>query len=468
MAYDILIVDDEADIREIIQGILEDEGYITRQAANSQQAYKRLEERRPDLVILDIWLQNSEHDGLQILQTIKQTHPQLPVVMISGHGNIETAVSAIKQGAYDFIEKPFKSDRLLLLMERALEAANLKKENATLKQKAQGPSELVGAAPAMAALRQTIERVAGSNSRVLITGEAGTGKDIAARLIHKLSRRSQAPFVSLNCAIMHPEHLESELFGVEGQPDKVGVLERADTGTLFLDEVADMPLETQGKIVRVLQEQRFHRVGGQAPVEVDVRIIASSNRDLQKHMTDGHFRQDLYYRLNVVPVDMPPLRERAQDIPDLAEYFVKLYSEQAGIPARSFAESTLAIMQAYTWPGNVRQLRNVIEWVMIMAGGEGPVRPDQLPPELVDTGAVPKGEPGENMMTLPLRDAREMFEKEYLESQIRRFGGNISKTAQFVGMERSALHRKLKQLGISGLAKQNEDEEAEAASLKRA
>ncbi len=470
MTGDILIVDDEADIREIIQGILEDEGYVIRQAANSQQAYKQVAERRPDLIILDIWLQNSEHDGLQILDNVKKDHPHLPIVMISGHGNIETAVSAIKQGAYDFIEKPFKSDRLLLLMARALEAASLKMENATLKQKAQGPSDLVGSAPAMAALRQVIERVAGSNSRILITGEAGTGKDIAARMIHKLSRRAQGPFVSLNCAIMHPEHLESELFGVEGEPEKVGVLERADGGTLFLDEVADMPLETQGKIVRVLQEQRFQRVGGQKPVEVDVRIIASSNRDLQKHMTDGNFRQDLYYRLNVVPVDMPPLRERAQDIPDLVDYFVQQYSAQAGIPPRAFSDSTLAIMQAYTWPGNVRQLRNVIEWVMIMAGGEGAVRPDQLPPELVDTGAVAKGEPGENMMTLPLRDARELFEKEYLESQIRRFGGNISKTAQFVGMERSALHRKLKQLGISGFAKQNEneEEEVEATPLRRA
>ncbi|MBU0858444.1 MAG: sigma-54 dependent transcriptional regulator [Alphaproteobacteria bacterium] len=468
MAADILIVDDESDIREIIQGILEDEGYVTRQAANSQQVYKLLGERLPDLMILDIWLQNSDHDGLQILETVKQSHPHLPVVMISGHGTIETAVSAIKQGAYDFIEKPFKSDRLLLLMERALETANLKRENETLKRKAQGPSDLVGESTVMAGLRQTLARVAVSNSRVLITGEAGTGKDIAARTIHKLSRRANGPFVALNCAIMHPERLENELFGVEGEPDKVGVLERAHGGTLLLDEVADMPLETQGKIVRVLQEQRFQRVGGQTPVEVDVRILASSNRDLQKHMDDGHFRQDLYYRLNVVPVDMPPLRDRVQDIPDLAAYFAALYSEQAGLPACTFADNTLAILQAYKWPGNVRQLRNVIEWVMIMAGAEEPVQPHQLPPELVDNGAgLPPGETGENLMALPLRDAREMFEKEYLESQIRRFGGNISKTAQFVGMERSALHRKLKQLGISGFAKQNEEDEIETA-LKRA
>lgn len=468
MAADILIVDDEADIREIIQGILEDEGYATRTAANSQQAYEVLAQKLPDLMILDIWLQNSDHDGLQILENVKKAHPQLPVVMISGHGNIETAVTAIKQGAYDFIEKPFKSDRLLLLMERALEAARLKRENETLKRKAQAPSALVGDSPLMTALRQTLTRVAASNSRVLITGEAGTGKDIAARTIHKLSRRAQGPFVSLNCAIMHPDRIEIELFGVEGDPEKTGVLERADKGTLLLDEVADMPLETQGKIVRVLQEQRFNRVGGQTPVEVDVRIIASSNRDLQKHMDDGHFRQDLYYRLNVVPLDMPPLRERAQDIPELARYFATLYSEQAGLPPCTFSDNTLAILQAYKWPGNVRQLRNVIEWVMIMAGGDEPVQPHQLPPELVDSNAgMGGGEPGENLMALPLREARELFEKEYLESQIRRFGGNISKTAQFVGMERSALHRKLKQLGISGFAKHNEDDEIEGA-LKRA
>jgi two-component system nitrogen regulation response regulator NtrX len=469
MAADILIVDDESDIREIIQGILEDEGYVTRQAANSDQVYAQLETRLPDLLVLDIWLQNSAHDGLQILETVKAKHPQLPVVMISGHGTIETAVSALKMGAYDFIEKPFKSDRLLLLMERALETASLRRENETLKQKAQGPSDLVGESPVMANMRQTLARIAASNSRVLITGEAGTGKDIAARTIHKLSRRANGPFVVLNCAIMHPERLESELFGTEGEAVTAGVLERADTGTLLLDEVADMPLETQGKIVRVLQEQRFHRVGGQTPVEVDVRILASSNRDLQKHMEEGHLRQDLYYRLNVVPVQMPPLRERPQDIPELAAYFVGLYSEQTGMPPRRISSAAMAIMQAYPWPGNVRQLRNVIEWVMIMAGGEEPVRPDQLPPELIDSseGNGPQFDAAGNLMTLPLRDAREMFEKEYLESQIRRFNGNISKTAQFVGMERSALHRKLKQLGI-GFSKSGDTDDDTDAALRRA
>lgn len=473
MTSDILIIDDEADIREIIQGILEDEGYVTRQAANSDQAYAQLESRLPDLLVLDIWLQNSAHDGLQILETVKAKHPQLPVVMISGHGTIETAVSALKMGAYDFIEKPFKSDRLLLLMERALETATLRRENETLKQKAQGPSELVGESPLMVNVRQTLARIAASNSRVLITGEPGTGKDVAARTVHKQSKRASGPFVVLNCAIMHPERLEIELFGVEGDTITPGVLERADKGTLLLDEVADMPLETQGKIVRVLQEQRFQRVGGQMPVEVDVRILASSNRDLQKHMEEGHFRQDLYYRLNVVPVMMPPLRERPQDIPDLVNYFVGLYSEQTGMPPRKFAPSTLAIMQAYEWPGNVRQLRNAIEWVMIMASGDEPVRPDQLPPELFGAkdDAAPQRDVSGNLMTMPLRDAREMFEKEYLESQIRRFNGNISKTAQFVGMERSALHRKLKQLGIGfGKSGDMDDDAGDAGSstLRRA
>jgi len=472
MNADILIIDDEADIRGLIQGILQDEHYATRQAANSDQAYAHIAERIPQLVILDIWLQNSVHDGLEILRTIKEQHPFMPVIMISGHGTIETAVSAIKQGAYDFIEKPFKTDRLLLMIERALEAANLKRENEALRKRAEGPSEFIGESLPVQGLKTILSRVALTNSRILLTGEPGTGKDVAARVIHRLSQRANQPFMTINCAVLRPEHLEIELFGVEqgnvhGETARAGVFEQAHGGTLLLDEVADMPLETQGKIVRVLQEQRFQRVGGQNPVQVDVRIIASTNRDLKELIVAGSFREDLFYRLNVVPITMPPLRERREDIPLLASFFVDMLSQQSGLPACSFSAPALAALQSYEWPGNVRQLRNVIEWIMIMGGNaiNEPVRSDQLPPDIIRPTEADKA--GRNtgdmaFVSLPLREARESFEKDYLEFQIKRFSGNISKTAQFVEMERSALHRKLKQLGISDLPKQNSEEEAES------
>jgi two-component system nitrogen regulation response regulator NtrX len=468
MKADILIVDDENDIRSMMQGILGDEGYATRQAANSDQAYDEFKKKAPDLIILDIWLQNSRHDGLEILQNVKKMNPAVPVLMISGHGTIETAVNAIKIGAYDFVEKPFKTDRLLLMIERALETARLRAENQNLRVRAEGPSELLGDSSAMVSLRALMGRVAPTNSRVLITGEPGSGKDVAARSLHRLSQRSGKPFMVINCAILHPERLEAELFGT---PGSMGVLERAHGGTLFLDEVADMPLETQGKIVRVLQEQRFQRLGGGEEIEADIRVIASTNRNLQAVMQEGGFRQDLYYRLNVVPVEMAPLRDRAQDIPLLAAFFSKLYSEQSGIAPCVFSDSAMAAMQAYDWPGNVRQLRNAIEWIMIMNGaGEGPVRTDHLPPEIF-SGAPDLSGPrqGPDIMALPLKEAREMFERSYIESQIRRFGGNISKTAQFVAMERSALHRKMKQLGISPFGRQPfEDDPDTEQQLKTA
>mgnify|MGYP001562552750 CR=1 FL=1 len=475
MGADILIVDDEADIRMLIKGILEDEGYASRQAANSQQAYEHTNQRPPQIVILDIWLQNSEHDGLEILRNIKSEHPFVPVIMISGHGNIETAVSAIKMGAYDFIEKPFKSDRLLLMIQRAIETADLKRENESLRIKAEGPSELVGSSAVMTNIRSALTRVAQTNSRVLLTGEPGTGKDIAARAIHRLSKRSNAPFVTLNCAVLRPDRLEIELFGAAdgmvSEPEKRGVLEQANGGTLFLDEVADMPLETQGKIVRVLQEQKFQRIGGQDVMEADVRVLASTNRDLLALTEQGSFRQDFYYRLNVVPLHMPPLREHLTDIAELVSYFSSLISLQAGIQPRQFEDSVIAAMQAYDWPGNVRQLRNAIEWMIIMGGEAGePITASHLPKAIDSLSSqVPSegNDIGREIIALPLREAREVFEREYLLSQIKRFDGNISKTAQFVGMERSALHRKLKQLGISETSKQNGDEEAESGQDNR-
>ena len=467
MKTDILIVDDEEDIRRLIQGILEDEGYAVRQAATAEQAYEKIAERVPSLAILDIWLQQGDEDGMKILSRIKEEHPFVPVLMISGHGTIETAVDAIKKGAYDFIEKPFKTDRLLLMISRALENARLKKENHQLRQRHDTPTELIGASAAVTGLKQVLDRVGPTNSRVLITGEPGTGKDLAARVIHKMSSRAAAPFMLLNCATLLPERLEIELFGsvdgLNGEPGKIGVLEQAHGGTLLLDEVSDMPLETQGKIVRVLQEQKFTRVGDKNPVQVDVRVLASTNRDLLQETEEGHFRQDLYYRLSVVPIRMPSLKERAEDIPALAEYFLNQYAAQNGVPPRSLSPGALSAMQLYDWPGNVRQLRNAIEWIMIMnAPSAEPVRADQLPPEI--SGALNSSAEtaslGHDVVLMSLREAREKFEKDYLEAQLKRFQGNISKTAQFVGMERSALHRKLKSLGIA-MGDKNGDGDAE-------
>ncbi|HEY4249557.1 MAG TPA: sigma-54 dependent transcriptional regulator [Roseomonas sp.] len=457
MAHEILIVDDEPDIRALIEGILTDEGYETRQAQNSDTALAAFRTRRPALVILDVWLQNSRLDGLGILEALLREDRDLPVVMISGHGNIETAVQAIQNGAYDFIEKPFKSDRLLLIASRALEAARLKRENSELRLRAGAETELVGISQSMVQLRSAIEKVAPTGSRVLISGPAGSGKEVAARMIHARSRRAEGPFVALNCATLNPARFEEELFGVEAgadpavQPRRAGVLERAHNGTLLLDEVADMPIETQGKIVRALQEQGFERIGGATRVKVDVRVIATSNRDLQAEIAAGRFREDLFYRLAVVPLKVPALRERREDVPTLARHFVTRSAEISGVPAREVAEDALAAMQAYEWPGNVRELRNLIDWLLIMApGGAGdPIRADMLPPQVgAAAPAVLKLDRSSEIMTLPLREARELFERQYLEAQLLRFGGNISRTANFVGMERSALHRKLKFLGV--------------------
>ncbi len=457
MAHDILIVDDESDIRMLIAGILNDEGIKTREAADADQAFTQVAARRPNLVILDIWLQGSRLDGLQILEQLMRDHPNLPVIMISGHGTIETAVSAIKIGAYDFIEKPFKADRLLLMVERAIEAARLRRENEELRLRAGGEVELIGRSAAVTQVRQSIEKVAPTGSRVLITGPAGSGKEVVARQLHQRSRRNTGPFVGLNCATMRPDRLEIELFGteagVDGHGRKIGTFEQAHGGTLLLDEVADMPLETQGKIVRALQEQTFERVGGGQRVEVDVRVIATSNRDLQAEIENGRFRQDLFYRLAVVPIRVPSLTERREDIPMLAKHFMQRSGEAAGLPSREFGEDAMAALQAYDWPGNVRQLRNVVDWLLIMAQGDHkePIRADMLPPEIgAITPTVLKWDKGGEIMGLPLREAREVFEREYLLAQVTRFGGNISRTAAFVGMERSALHRKLKSLGVHG------------------
>tara|TARA_R110002072_G_scaffold2229_6_gene18287 strand:+ start:403 stop:1776 length:1374 start_codon:yes stop_codon:yes gene_type:complete len=453
MGHDILIVDDEADIRLLIEGVLQDEGYSTRNAANSTAALLALEQAQPDLVILDIWLENSKLDGLQLLKEIKKHWPETPVVMISGHGNIETAVNAIKLGAYEFIEKPFKADRLLLMVSRATEAAALRRENAALRQLRGPENTLIGDCSAIIQLRHQIQKVAPTGSRVLITGPAGAGKEVVARQIHAQSRRAQGPFIVLNCATMHPDRLESELFGTEDDGGiKIGTFEQANQGTLLLDEVADMPQETQGKIVRALQEQTFERVGGSDKVQVDVRVVAATNKDLAAAINEGRFREDLYYRLNVVPLQVPALMERQEDLPVLVDYFMEKSAVEAGMPTRRLADDAIAALQGYEWPGNVRQLRNAIDWMLIMAPGSGdePIRSDMLPPDINGGGLSLAGGNGQSeYMSLSLRQARERFEKQYLETQVARFGGNISRTAAFVGMERSALHRKLRSLGIN-------------------
>lgn len=454
MAAEILIVDDEADIRDLVAGILEDEGFIARTARNSDDALASIVTRRPNLIFLDIWLQGSKLDGLQLLTILKAEHPEIPIVMISGHGNIETAVAAIKQGAYDFIEKPFKADRLVLVAERALETSRLKREVRHLKQLAPSPSTLVGRSATMSSLRQAIDRVAPTNSRVLIVGPSGAGKELAARTMHQLSQRTGGPFIVINAAAITPERMETELFGVEAngtEARKPGALEEAHGGTLFIDDVADLPRETQNKILRVLVDQTFSRVGGSTKVAVDVRIIASTARNLETAIAQGQFREDLYHRLSVVPVRVPPLSERREDIPELIDYFMDQISQSTGLPKRRIGEDAMAVLQSHNWPGNVRQLRNNIERLMILAGGEpdAVINASMLPQDVGSmVPAMPNGNGGEQLMGLPLRDAREVFEREYLVAQISRFGGNISRTAEFVGMERSALHRKLKALGI--------------------
>lgn len=457
MAIDILIVDDESDIRVLISGILQDEGYQTRIAGNSADALSAVQKRRPNLILLDIWLQGSEFDGIEILKAIKFEHPTIPILMMSGHGTIETAVKTIQQGAYDFIEKPFKAERLILLVERAIETEKLRKENEELRLRAGTANELIGISQVINDLRISINRIAPSNSRVLITGSAGVGKEVVARMLHESSKRSKGPFVVVNCATMLPDRFEIELFGLENpigdeeRPKKVGTFESAHNGTLFLDEVGDMPSETQGKIVRVLQEQVFERVGGSDRVEVDVRVVASSSTNLKEKIDSGSFREDLFYRLNVMPIEVLPLKQRMEDIPLLAKYFMELAAKATGHSIRIIGNDAMAILQTYSWPGNVRELRNVIERLLIMASGDldTPIKADMLPPEInADAQISGKMEANTEIMGLPLRDAREIFEREYLLAQVTRFSGNISKTAEFIGMERSALHRKLKSLGV--------------------
>lgn len=451
MALDILVVDDETDIRELVAGVLEDEGYDTRGAADSDAALEAIAVRRPSLVLLDVWLQGSRLDGLALLDEIKRRDPSVPVLVISGHGSLDTAVAAIRRGAADFIEKPFEAERLLFMVERATETERLRQEVASLRATVGRDPDLTGSSAAINTVRATLKRVAGTGSRVLITGPAGVGKEVAARLLHRWSQRTSSPFVIVSAARMTPDRVEEELFGVEEGGDLVrtGLLEQAHGGTLFLDEIADMPVATQARILRVLTDQSFNRIGGTRVVKVDVRVVSGTSRDLREEILAGRFREDLYYRLNVVPVMIPPLSERREDIPALINHFTAHYASERRVPTPEVASDAMVALQSYDWPGNVRQLRNVVERTLILAPGDrvGRIDLDLLPPEVL--GDQDMGAGTTAIMGAPLREARETFEREYLRVQIRRFSGNISRTASFIGMERSALHRKLKLLGIT-------------------
>lgn len=461
MSTDILIVDDEPDIRELIGGVLEDEGYEIRLAATAETALEEVRSRTPGLVVLDVWLQGSGMDGLSLLKYLKSIDEFLPVIVISGHGNIETAIAAIRRGAYDFIEKPFKSDRLLHLVERALESAKLKRENLVLRSKSVASEEFVGKSQAAAALRVSMDKVAPTNSRVMITGPAGAGKELVARLIHEHSHRKDGPFVVVNAASIAPDEMERTLFGEEdskGHPVSIGLFEKAHGGTLLLDEVADMPIGTQNKVLRVLTEQRFQRVGGRSDVRVDVRVMSATTKDIHAEIGAQRFREDLYYRLAVVPLQVPSLADRRDDICELIDHFSTRIADSSGLTERTFSDQAVAVLQSMPWPGNVRQLRNMVERIMILSPGDAQhaVSVEELPRE-PEKSEGPSGNIMESgdLVGMSLRDAREQFEREYLSLQITRFNGNISRTAEFIGMERSALHRKLKALGVhSGQVRQ--------------
>jgi len=460
---DILVVDDERDIRELVCDILQDEGFSTRMAGNSDECMAQLQQELPALIILDIWLKDSHMDGIDILKTVKRDMPEVPVVIISGHGNIEIAVAAIKQGAYDFIEKPFNIDQLLVVIRRAMETSKLRRENSALKRGETRVGEMLGQSATFRNLKSQLDKVTKSNGRVMLTGPAGSGKEMAARYIHAHSSRSDGPFVTVACAAIAPDQMEVVLFGRESPERGVeqGLLEQANGGVLLLDEVADMPLGTQSKILRVLVDQAFTRVGGASKVHVDLRVISSTTKHLPNEISEGRFREELYHRLNVVPIEVPSLEARSEDIPILAEYFIEMFHREQGLALRKIADDAMATLQTMRWPGNVRQLRNLIERVLILGEGTGPISLDDLPMSNEGKSGTSEASLSPGLTMLPLREARELFERQYLMAQINRFGGNISRTACFVGMERSALHRKLKSLGVVTSGKTQAGEEVE-------
>lgn len=471
MSLDVLIIDDESDIRELLSDTVKDEGFSARTAANSTEAFAAINEKVPAALILDIWLQGSDLDGLGILEIVKKRYPLLPVIVISGHGTIETAVTSIKMGAYDYLEKPFTHDKIIIMLRRACESAKLRKENYDLKSKVISKTEMIGTSSSISKLKSDIEKIAPTSGRILIQGDAGSGKELTARIIHKKSKRSTGPFIIFSPTGMSVDKIQQELFGEPEKQDihgmhnkRMSVLEAANHGTLYIDEVADLPMVAQNKLIKFLQDQIFEKVGSDKKIKLDVRLISATSKNLQDEVTKGKFREDLYYRINVVPVTVPSLASRKEDIPILAKTFIKQLAKFSGLKEREITEETIAALQAYNWPGNIRQLRNVIEWTLIMnpvqSGDEIVIKPNMLPSDIInDTVTISRPDNNLDMMSMPLREAREVFEKQYLAAQMSRFNNNISKTSAFVGMERSALHRKLKLLNIHASNKGNEEEE---------
>ncbi|MDN3031026.1 MAG: sigma-54 dependent transcriptional regulator [Candidatus Tisiphia sp.] len=454
MSIDVLVVDDEADIRDLVSDILKEEGFTTKTAANSIQAFKILQERTPAAIILDIWLQGSELDGLGILEIVKKRYPLMPVIVISGHGNIETAVNAIKMGAYDYLEKPFSHDKLLILLKRACETTKLKRENLDLKSKVIDKTELIGNSYITGKLKSDIEKAALATSRVFIQGQIGSGKELAARLIHKKSKRANTPFVTFSPVGMEPDRVHQELFkGIDNQDiRRPSILEIANNGTLYIDEISGLPISAQVQLLKFLQDQMFHKPGSKA-IKLDIRVIAATSKIVQEEISKGELLEDLYHRLNVISLKIPSLYDRKDDMSALVKYFVKQLSKFSGLKTREFSDETIAAFQVYSWPGNIRQLRNVIEWTLIMnplsSNSNQTIKPTMIPPEiLVTDSSSAKQEDNVDIMIMPLREAREIFERQYLAAQMNRFNNNISKTSAFVGMERSALHRKLKLLNL--------------------
>ena len=459
MSY-ILVVDDEKDIRDLISQILFEEGHTVKLAHNSMSAMDYINNKEPDLIILDIWLKDSEMDGIEILKSVKQNNPLCPVVVISGHGNIEIAVAAVKQGAYDFIEKPFNTDQLLLVINRALEASRLRKEVYSLQNKEMNESKMVGGTGAFKILKQKLDKLMNSNGRILITGPSGSGKEIAARYIHQNSPRANNRFLTIACASIQSEKMEELLFGQEAEGKiSPGLFEKAHGGTLFFDEVADLPIGTQAKILRVLVDQVFTRVGGKNIVRVNCRIVSSTSKDLAMEIEKGYFKEELFHRLNVVPIKIPSLEERILDVSLLSAYFIDWLSKNEGLPNKQLTDASIRKLQNMSWPGNIRQLKNTIERALILGSSKAIINPKDIF-EFIETEKKDSFQSNvldfnsEFFADKSLRSAREEFERAYLKYQISKFGGNVSKTASYVGMERSALHRKMKILNIESTLKE--------------
>ena len=447
MSSEILLIDDEKDIRFAVHEILKENNFFVREADTVEKALSEVKKKLPDLVILDVLLDEKNRDGIHILKFIKSIDADLPVIMISGHANIQIAVDSIKHGAFEFLEKPFNKDRLLNFVNRALENSSLKKENKSLKKNLYLSNELIGNSSILVKLRNSIEKFSKTDSRILIFGPAGSGKELVGRLIHEASSRSNNFFKVVNGAILDPNHFDFELFGSENN-DKIisGIFEKTNNGTLLIDNISDVPLQTQGKILRVLSDQKFHRVNGANEISVNIRVMCSTSKNLKEEIVSGNFREDLFHRINVIPIQTPYLKDIKEDIPLLTDYFIKRISDTNGLKP-IVINSKNAVFYDYDWPGNVRELRNLIERVVILASGKNE-DVDKILSESLKISSI-KENKSEDAFQFPLKEAREKFEKNYLEIQLNRHNGNVSKTADYIGMERSALHRKLKSLGIN-------------------